>query len=416
MVFSALDVARSRRIDRLVSRLKSSDQAARGAAKTALYNLKDEEDIRRLIKHLGDENEDVRDEVVSILGRIGAPAVKPLADELIKQERFFFSLWFRLSSRVPIAPVREWLIGGGEPSMGECIRAFAAIGEPAADTLVGMAQGNSRLLYIAAVKSLARVPAPRAFDLLVKEVKNRGGGSRDAAWGLRTLKMASIRKSKTGDFAPEGAGAWREYEAKDEQAIEPLLALTKGVHPYTRDAAYSALACYTDDPRVFAAIMGTVQDGSIDPTTKVFIVQAVGQGYSPRLIEILFAALRDPNGGVRSMAVHALVYLRDDGKLPLLAAALGDANPNVRDGAMSFFKNARNLQKARALADAYDASNDVGKANIVKALEYMRDVSLDVPDQPKEVTQIDAEIQKSAREALETIDASKAPLQRGVPK
>ena len=412
LLYVLADTVRTRKIDRLVSQLKSPDPAARDAARKELTGLKSHADMRRLIRHLADDDEPGTGDVAAILAAVGAPALKPLAAAAAKATDISFRERLHYALRTERwLPWRKGTVFRDGPFVGSfgstrqartksgILRTFVLIGPPAVDTLVTLSRNRRAPVRQLAIESLKGIHDPRAFDTFVHALKDPDVDIRIAAVdgldGLKMMALAVLNDPSPGNY---DIAAWREYDSKDETAIEPLLACLDDVYEQGSTTVPFALKYYHDDPRVAARLAAIVRDPKTRKYIRLLAAYSIKDSKNPRLSEALadpavaawlIASLADRDDNIRSWAARILTNVPDKRKFAPVASLLGDKNPVVQKYARDFFLECPDADRVPALAAAYESANETGKKNAVEVL--------------KDIRYRDAQLTDEAKSALERI-------------
>ena len=395
-------------IDALVARL--SDKMQRDKAEQQLVAVTDSTGLRRIVWHLGDEDPAVRDEIVSIIGKIGARAVEPLADATRRayrrapawsrrnpKLRWFDQKWRQL---FPESDYERW----GLHARAWLPKAYKAIGAPAHGAIIEML--SDKYTRRDALLWLGWIADPRDLDLFITYLGRYATDpvlAAHAARGLGELKAARERRRWEG--LPADDAAWREFDRRSAEAVQALVASMACPEEDVRRSAVFALGEYRDSAAAMEAILAVVRN-----TEEVAEVVAAAMAHlegsqDPAVRKTLFGLLGDSAPQVRAEAVDRLRYDRDSGTPRRVAALLGSSDSLVRESAMSFFTGSWEEANVLLLAQVYGSLDEVGRRNAITAIEQIRDGAYAQGQDSPAIVKTRAKLQRAAEEALRQIQA-----------
>jgi len=231
--------------------------------------------------------------------------------------------------------VKKWLGADDPQARRNCASLLAYLPQPEAMiALMDLLKDKDRTVRINAVNALGERKDPAMIAVFV---------------GLLTDADLNVVSSSAKALADFG-----------EPAVEPLLAALEQADPKQQRSIFSALG-RTRDPRAVAVLrksaaspdiataqatlraLGHDDPGALeeqlarwpaaDAKTRAVIVEAIQGADDPRADELLHAACRDADKGVRSKALGA-VRAGDPQKLELVYAGMADPDPGVRFSAL----------------------------------------------------------------------------------
>lgn len=143
----------------------------------------------------------------------------------------------------------------------------------------------------------------------------------------RTLKMAL----SDPDLAIEGTALELLSQLDHREALDALLAIIKAGQSDSRLLALQFLtqARWVDEETVFSALSDSLRGQDID--ARFCAIRALAERASPRAVDLLSNALKDPDPNVRLMVVQSLGQKQTG--IPLLEKATADADEMVSSAA-----------------------------------------------------------------------------------
>jgi len=390
-------------VERLVSKLGSRNAAEREEAARKLGAVRDEAGIKRLVRHLGDENEETKKRVEAILLGIGKPAVGPaiavLSEVLNRRESALEIVleWIRAD---------RWLPGKTRRPAGHWSRLMAVsgllakMGPVSADELIAVYRNGKSPMSGVAFGILADMQDPALLDIFLKDV--RQGCAYTAARGLRELQKAYLSATRWQETSDEEKRRWDDYAKRSLEAAEVFLAMLADTGS-ERESILDTLGYFADHEKVVEAVSGIIDEEMEDPKVRRKAMASLEFSRCPAACDILLRYFRNASKDLAHAARTALLTVPQERRLAVIAGFLGDESEAVRENATAFFRDSRDPAKARVLREAYEAGNDIGRENIVRVLQDIRDHRLSGQSDPDWWQAIGEQIQRDAKEALERI-------------
>jgi HEAT repeat protein len=230
-----------------------------------------------------------------------------------------------------------------------------------------------------ACDALARIGittiVPRLFELL-GDTDARVSQSAIAAiqsLGTTETQRLALNAARSPDARTRRAGlrivAYFGYIA----ALDVLIEAMDDPDERIREAAIAGLP-YIDSPRAIEALLRAATH--VSARTRSSTVRALGQApKQPRTIEVLRAALRDPEPWVRYFACQALSRLKDEASSDLIAGLVTDPAGQVRVAVVEALAQLRGTHALEALhRAATSAEADVQRAALL-GLGHVKDLS-----------------------------------------
>jgi HEAT repeat protein len=385
-----LDARRAARVDSLIAAL--ADDSTAPAARDALSRCRSRSEIRRILSHFEFHPnprssavlaapEPIRSDIPLIIGRIGRPAVRPVAEELLDL------MWPRGRGIW-----RDFSWQGSGYHDGQFYKGLAAcaraLGDPLVDELESAGRSRTATRRAAAVAALAWV-----------------GGERARAAALAFIEDPSpvIRQQ-----VAQGLGM-----ARDPRAVEPLLRLAGDGDVEVAQSVASALYSLAQSTDTAPATLTALKDPALPPLCRSHIITGLQQSRLPAAFDAVLPFLKDADVNLRWAAAYTLCVIDESRASAPLAGALADSNLNVARQAHNFFDSAAQPGMVEALLDAYATASDPShKTEIIKALIAVRD-GRHAGYGTTPPADLVAKLRKDAAAALERIEtAEKAQLSR----
>lgn len=185
----------------------------------------------------------------------------------------------------------------------------------------------------AAVKALARLEDPTAIPLLCAELRDAQEASAraiaEALVAFGTLAVAPVT-ALLADPMHRGARVWAARvlgRIGDVAPVEDLISRLQDRDDLLRMAAAEALGILADARAIQPLIRTTLRDPA--PQVRAHAAEAVALIEGERAVDVLVAALSDPDYGTRLRALEALEVIRVE-DTSHLESALRDPNVEVR--------------------------------------------------------------------------------------
>jgi len=376
---------RMKRIDRLAANLTSGNAAVRADAAKRLGALTDSGDIERLLTHLGDENDAVRKEVVTVAAGLGERVIVPLE-----------------------AAMRGFAAGrtGGE--------ARDAVEQAVLGNTTDEPHERQIRVWRGVAPLLDQLGKPGA-DLVLKLMWDEDPKVRElAAMAMSTRGMINDEMTGTALKALANPDPNVRVQAMlrlgwsgETRAIEPLLGnLADGDQRVARTAAIS-LGYFADDPRVTPRLINIAlgSGGSLqDSACRAFVIDRLGFTRDHNVLDAFVSLLGDKDRSVRSALINAFGALQDDRKWAALVRSLSDSKQEVREGAYEVLSKSADVKEIAALVEAYADANPEGRKTIVRLLTALANLPAGgtAPLGGKSRL-IDPDVPKAAKEALDKI-------------
>lgn len=418
------------RVDFCVARLNNSDPAVRQAAITRLAGLRAEKDIHRLLGHLGDRNEGVRTGVIEALAGIGAPCIKPATGVAENGLPVRFPFLYFVNSFPRLIRIAPWLKPeeGSIPYGGsrfivpartarlfqELCVLFPRLGKPAVEPLIDLYRSKGYAAKLVAIRSLAQIGDPRAFDTLKAALSDGTWGIEGkAAEGLAALKSREEAARANPELSPTEAEAWRLYAARDAAAVEPLLGLLTNSSPEARLGAVRALGHYANDPQVFAALKKVQLDFSAPSGVETAgllrseALRGLARSANPDLPELVCLNLRDYQ--THDIAREVMETLTREQQAAVLILAIGEGTAETRAPAIDWFYARHDGALVTTLVDGYRTADSHERYLIRETLARLAEPRPDGagPDDAREaknrVRKAAAAAEAAMREAQEPV-------------
>jgi HEAT repeat protein len=362
--------------------LKSSNPEARVKAARSLGAAKNRKSVSHLLRHLEDENRQVRLAVVDALGEIGhAASAEPVAIALADLPK-------RLKSGTSSA--------GLDPEAAEyeaLAKALAKLGSPAVMPLLRVLDSEDKDSRRWAAFALGWIKDARTVDPLIQKL----GDSR-----------SEVRRS----------AALALGEIGDARAVRPLIGVLAHRDLETRRAAAEALG-FLGAGEAVDALVNAVADQS--ERVQIPAIRALARVGGLKAAACLRAAMSGPRKAVSEAAEEALFSMEfrpgDEGERAELAVIRGDFAAALQAGAAAVpaLLKALEFKDPHMRARAAEALGSIPSPESVPAL--LKAVGDHAPEVQKAAAQALAQTGAPARQGLESLvrsyDASVAALAAG---
>jgi hypothetical protein len=406
--------AREKEIDAIIARL--GDENQRSKAETELAAVTDGTGIRRIVWHLGDDDPNIRDEMVTIIGKIGAGAARPLAEMTFKSY-MAYPAWLQGSPTLlriylgwrqefPRSDYLRWW----QNANGSLMEAYGKIGAPARGALIELA--SNVYMRARALQWLACIGDPRDLDLFITYLGDYpidGTAAANAATGLGVMKYAREERRKA-NLAVNDA-AWREFDARSGEAVQALVSAVASTEAYLRRSAAFALGNYWDNETAMAAVLGVIKNTEEAAAVRIAAASGLKHAEYPAAQQTLLALLYDNDREVRQAVVRTLLGDNDNTTPRAMAALLASTDSLVCESAISFFTGSWEEKNIPLLAQTYGSLDAAGRRNAIIALQRIRDGAYAQGRQGGEIVKKRARLQQAAEDAWRDIHAQdNAPI------
>lgn len=192
---------------------------------------------------------------------------------------------------------------------------------------------DERSVKVAAASALARLRDPSAIALLVRELTDVDEqSSRNVAEALVAFGELAVGPllELLGDAAHPTGRLWAARilgRVADPRAVDDLVARLSDRDDRLRMAAAEALGAIGDPRALQPIVRATLRDPA--PQVRAHAAGAVARIEGERAVDVLVAALADPDYATRLRALEAFETMRVEDTSPL-EAALRDPNAEVR--------------------------------------------------------------------------------------
>ena len=238
-----------------------------------------------------------------------------------------------------------------------------------ADALIAAMKDSNFAVRSLAGHALFAIGDPRAVELLIASLKDSNPVVRqEAARGLGDIKdpravepLIAALKDSVSAVSADAAGALGAIN--DPRAVDPLIAVLQDSHP---DGSASGLAASRRYSRAAAALDRANADKAYD---RAVVAAALGDIADPRAVEPLIAALNDPDSSVSD---HAAVALGDIGDPRAVKPLIDALDSNVRSKATEALEKIGPSAVEPLVAALHDA-NPIVREGAVRALGYIKD-------------------------------------------
>lgn len=244
---------------------------------------------------------------------------------------------------------------------------------------------------VAAAGALAKLRDPSAIPFLVSElVETDGRSSRNVAEALTAFDVLAV-PALLDLLAGSNHAAARVWAARilgrigDARATDDLVARLYDRDDLLRMAAAEALGSIGDARALQPLVRATLRDPA--PQVRAHAAGAVGKIEGERAIDVLVAALADPDYATRLRALEAFETMRIEDTSPL-ESALRDANGEVRRRAALALERVGYLDRViqslqspeREVQErAYAAFVELGRVGLVDSVaSYVHHASFEV--------------------------------------
>lgn len=335
--------------------------------------------LDRMIRALGDEDEEVRSAIIRALVRQEDPRAVRALMEAVRSD--------------PDAGVREsaaWALGQFEdveavPALVEAIRsddvvevrrtatwALGQIEEEEAVPGLGEALGDSDAqVRETALWALGQIESPEAIPFLQRALSDSDVEvRRNAIWALGQIEVSEAVPAVTQALSDADAGvrrtaAWALGQIESPSAV-PALADALGDEDagVRRDAIWALGQIESAD--AVEPLRRALSDA--DPEIRATAAWALGQIEPREAPAELIDALGDSDEHVRQTAVWALSQIEDPGSVVPLRAMLGAENAESRMGALYALGQIRSEEAVAAIATLLDDPDPEVKRAAARAL------------------------------------------------
>jgi HEAT repeat protein len=243
---------------------------------------------------------------------------------------------------------------------------------------------------VVAAASLAKLRDPSAIELLVKELDVDERSSRNVAEALVEFGGLAV-PALLGRLADPSHPPARLWAARilgrigDARAVDDLIARLYDRDDRLRMAAAEALGAIGDPRALQPIVRATLRDPA--PQVRAHAAGAVARIEGERAVDVLVAALADPDYATRIRALEAFETMQIEDTSPL-EVALRDANGEVRRRAALALERVGYLERivARLTSEdravrlrAFAALLEVGEAGLVESIaSYVHHASFEV--------------------------------------
>ncbi len=287
------------------------------------------------------------------------------------------------AERAAAAHALGMLVGSESPLVVPALVDALSDPEPAVRAAAAEGLGHMRAEGRWTAPSLAKLLVDPAVEVRLSAVDALGMLGREAADAVPAV--ASSLEDADPRVRRRAAAALGRFGESVRPAIPALLnALRTSKDFAVREAAVDALAQLNHPKESDDALRAAARDES--PEVRGAALRAFGKmgpEHADHVIPVLQSGLSDPSAPVRIEAVHAAHLMRSLGR-PLLAAALGDADPIVRWWAVNHLASqgadARDVQAAiqKATADPHQSV----RRSAVRALAAIDPAASPAPEPP----------------------------------
>ena len=311
----------------LVKALAAQQAEIRAGAAALLGNTHDPACLPPLLPLLNDADSRVRTTAIEALGNLGdgraaGPLLEAMADAKYADRWAIPKALGQLQDprAVPplIAHMRDPMLASGAADALGLLRDERAV--PALIELLADMEGTG----VPAARALGRSLDPRAVEPLATALKNPSSAVREAAatalLNFRDPAAAAALIAALGDESPKvrRTAAQALGLLREKRAVAPLAARLADPDATVRAAAATALG-QIGGAEIVTPLATVLEDKSFDVRQATF--DALGTAGAPAL-DVLLAALGNPDRGVRTLALRSLGRLHDArAVVPLLRAA-----------------------------------------------------------------------------------------------
>jgi cyclophilin family peptidyl-prolyl cis-trans isomerase/HEAT repeat protein len=402
----------------LVTLVNDPDANVRATAAFALGQIGDASSIDALVQFAGDADGDVAGEAVEALSKLAAKV--PLARYAVfasasapegvraRAIRFVFRFKSDEASAIaadalasPAARIRE------EATYALARRAYA-LARPRLELLVNDTNPQTRANVMSA---LGRIASPESLPLLIEALRDphpwvRTNAvvaiARVAAKDRRNVERAemdrdAMRVLELLDDPDPGTRASSidtlgYYAVHSDPARRRLLDIAANGSRWDRELAAGAIAKNLGDEKLLPAEMSAWAKVRVLEAASA-VSDAVRERYA-----------RDPDALVRAQAVATIADERIDANLPLIRAAIDDADVIVRGYAIGAFAKSKDTNRVAILQSAEQrARNDKQNDARLAAVSALADI--DYPDREnvlrRQLTDRDPVVRRIAADAIE---------------
>jgi HEAT repeat protein len=339
---------RSDNVTHEIANLKHSDFNIRASAARTLGAMNDPRAVAPLVLALKDDYTAVRSAAIESLAMLKDPraldALIPLSRDENREIRggAILALGEFRDQRAVVALIAA-LNNSNESDQELPASSLGRIGVLAVDPLVVQRQSRDPAVRARAVDALGWIEVPRAFDALIPELKDTSSSVRHAA-------VAAI------------------YGHRDA----PGMLLT----PFDPSGLFRLLVDRNPrearDPRVIDLLIAALQDP--DRTVRLTAAGKLGELETPRAVAPLLVLLNTPaarqvaNAEVRIGAIEALGRIDDPRALQPLVLALKDPDARVREQAAAGLVNRHDPAAAEPLIASLSDANEGVRVNAAQVL------------------------------------------------
>ncbi|RKZ92609.1 MAG: hypothetical protein DRR19_03725 [Candidatus Parabeggiatoa sp. nov. 1] len=306
-VVSALGKLQDRRaVKPLIQRLADEHWTVREAAASALGGLQDSAAVKPLIQRLGDEHGKVREATALALKKLGEPLGWLVVKALLNDDEARNKLAEKPDIRA-IDPLLTLLENGqlDKEVHQAAAEVLVAIGELAVEPFIQRLENEDDRIRQVAAKSLGKIQNPRAVEPLIRRLGDRNDEVRQAA-ALALEKFGEPLGRLIVNVLQNNEAARQQLADKpDPRALELLIQRLsdKGENKPVRQAAALALG-QIKDTRAVAPLIQQLADKESE--VRQAAILALGQIKDTRAVEPLIQRLGDQASEVRQAAADAL--------------------------------------------------------------------------------------------------------------
>lgn len=338
-------------LDALPDAMRRTNSDGRLGIVEELEGIPDTKATDLFIQALGDASPRVRSAALDGLAkRKDAKAVPVLMPFLTNEDAHVKGMAEKAITEFPDAALPlllEAINGGNRKAREASVRVLGKLGRSAVNLLESLLGDRDARLRRAAACALGEIGDPASVTVLLRAAKDDDGGvSHEACLALQKIGPAALAPliSLINHENPHLRCRVAISLGNLKGGFKEIVGLLNDPESSVRRAAATALGNF--GKVAFDALVPIMQDG--DPQLRLACVTSMGN-IGPISKDAIIASFRDSDSQVRMAAVKAVAQMGQSGLEALINIGLEDADPSVRNAAVSAIASSRDRIAVKAL-------------------------------------------------------------------